>query len=196
MKIKKSNSFLDISLFFFFVIVLSAVVDVGIITLAEEEETEEIVVSDEFDCDAAVMAYLSEADPALEEFWTQVLTSEEQNSSLVDLVLEAQNAYEVAAQEALDGTFATAGGKSLVDVTDKIAECQGVIDEHVEANERVLVTQVASSSAGKKTTALLEEYKWLNEKLRDMTTDVGYVNAYLKKMSDMFPGFLKQCIKM
>lgn len=195
MKIKKSSSVRDILLFFSFVIILSLIIDVGIITLAEEETAETAAIGD-FDCDTAVMAYLSEADPALEEFFTQVLTSEEQNSDLVDLVLETKKAYEVAAQEALDGTLATASGKSLVDVTDKIAECQEIIAEHMEASERVLITQVASSSAGKKTTALLDEYKWLNEKLRDMSTDVAYVNAYLKKMSDMFPGFVKQCLKM
>ncbi|EKD64169.1 MAG: hypothetical protein ACD_51C00055G0001, partial [uncultured bacterium] len=65
MKIKIKKPVTDILLFFLFVIVLSAVVDVGIITLAEEGEEASVgetateTASSEFDCNTAIMAYLS-----------------------------------------------------------------------------------------------------------------------------------------
>ncbi len=177
--------------------------DASIISLADDETTEttddETTTEEDdptnFDCLEIILPYLTEADAEFSEFLGDSVTSEEPSSEIVDLMIEKYEAY----LDDVDSVFVQAitadGGENLSTVTERLSVCQAKVEEHIEANEQILEAEVVSSSYAKKTTALLDEYKWINERLRDMQETVGYIGGYLTTVDGQLSGFTKTCIK-
>ncbi|EKD64267.1 MAG: hypothetical protein ACD_51C00032G0002 [uncultured bacterium] len=187
------TKFKEVAAFLGIVLLLSVIVDLSVISLAQEEETVDSGIDTEaetegsFECYNKLEPYLQAADADLVEFLNQSFTSAEPTSELVDLVMEKYYVeYVNNLDAALDAASETTGGESLAEVTDDIFECQDLISKHMEVNEQVLIAQVEASAAAKKTTALLDEYKWINERLADMNITVGKLAGQLTKIRDGF----------
>ncbi len=80
-------------------------------------------------------------------------------------------------------------------VFDKVSLCRDVVDQFIEEKEVISSLEVVSSSAGKRTTALLDEYKYINEKLSDMLENVSFIKGYVFEMDDSLSGFTKNCVR-
>lgn len=184
----------DFLLFLLIVAVLSIVIDVTVISLAQEEE--EVRETQNFECYDEVLEALVAADLELSEFLEDTFTSAEPTSELIDLVLEKYYVeYLDTVETILSDAIDIHAGDNTVDVSNKVAACDTLVNKHIDANAQILAAQVASSASAKKTTALLDEYKWINERLSEMVETVSLIGAYLQKVDDGLPGFTKNCPK-
>lgn len=195
MKIKINtiwNKFKEVFIFLTIVVLLSVFVDMSVISSANEEEEDPYA---EFECYAETYAAVEEADIALMEFYTDVMTSEYPSSELLDILLTEYGNYVDTLEAALSAATATSPGDQLTVVDERIDGCRTLVNQHMEANLQILETQFAASAAAKKTTTLIDEYQWINERLRDMNEMIGKYQGYLTKMKDNLPGFTKNCVK-
>ena len=190
------SKFKDLTVFLLVVVLISVVVDMTVISFAEETSTTEEEIDGTFDCYAGVTEALVAADMDLTEFLNDAFTSAEPTSEIIDLVIEKYYIeYASNMESALSEAMATEGGENLTEVLEDIDECAGIIDKHMDVNEQIMTAQVATSAAGKKTTALLDEYKYINERLEAMNLTVGKIAGLLEKVKTNMPKFTKNCVK-
>lgn len=187
-------------MFMFAIVIISAIVDLSIIGLAQDDsdssgDGEEEEEETEFDCGVDLSAALVELDAAFDEDLDTAVTSEEPGDVVVDAMIERYKEYVDAVEAAYDEAIAYTEGQTLTDVSERTAACEEELSDHFAMNESNMSTQVVSSSYGKKTTALLDEYKWINEKLAEMQERVSFIHSNIVKMTDMLPGFTKSCVK-
>ncbi|EKD63312.1 MAG: hypothetical protein ACD_51C00298G0002 [uncultured bacterium] len=195
---KMLEKFSEVIIFGMIVLTISAVVDVGFISLADEAEETTVTEGggDNFDCRTAVMEYLNPVDEEFGEFLDSTLTSTGTTSDLItNYLIPKYVEYLEGEKAALESATNVSGSYDLLDVSDKISECKAIMDEHLDANTEIMKSEVASSVSAKKTTALVDEYKWINEHLREMSMSVAYIQSYLSKMSTSFTRFTKTCIQ-
>ncbi|MFA6528715.1 MAG: hypothetical protein WCT46_04200, partial [Candidatus Gracilibacteria bacterium] len=171
--------------------------DVGIISFAEgEESTSTATQTTISDCPEQISGALAEKSAELLENAQTALSSTGTTTEVVDetlIPLDVQ--FREAADEIFEDATATYDLESgIPETSNYLATCQALVEKEVENNEVVLKTMVASSASAKETTALLDEYKWINEKLREMLETTGYVNAYLSKISSSSFEFTKTCV--
>ncbi len=203
MKIKIKNwlqNARELLLLVLVIFVLSAFFDVIAIEILKEDEEPLVAEAQElqneqYDCQAEILEYLTEANPELEEFWVNTFTSENLNSDeLIELAIEKYRRYISETKDVFESATSANTGDLLADVSEKNVVCAEMIDNYIAANEDLLVAQVTASSSAKKTVAILDEYKWINDRLRDMLSDVMYLKGDLTLMSDQVI-FTKACIK-
>lgn len=148
-----------------------------------------------YDCLEILIPYLTEADAEFAEFLGSSVTSAEPSAEIVDLMIEKYEEYLANIETTFDAATAPQEGQQISEVTERLGTCQSKVEEHIEANEQIMQVEVTSSSYAKKTTALLDEYKWINERLRDMQETVGYIGGYLTTVDGQLSGFTKTCVK-
>ena len=148
-----------------------------------------------YDCLEILLPYLTDADAEFAELLGSSVTSEEPSSEIVDLMIEKYKEYLANIETTFDEATAPQESQQISEVTERLGTCQSKVEEHIEANEQIMQAEITSSCYAKKTTALLDEYKWINERLRDMQETVGYIGGYLTTVDGQLSGFTKTCVK-
>jgi len=202
MKIEKIiHKFSEVIIFIIAIVFMSMVIDASVISLADEtadtsgDSSSEDKYGATYDCLKTLAPYLSEADTEFAEFLSDSVTSEVPSSEVVYIMMEKYKEYLANTEAAFAEATSPEGGQQLSDVTNKLNFCQDTIDTYIAANEQIMKASIISSSYAKKTTALLDEYKWINKQLRDMQETVGYIGGYLTTMNGQLSGFTKICVK-
>ncbi|MBU1019339.1 MAG: hypothetical protein ABII07_04765 [Patescibacteria group bacterium] len=193
--LKILSEFKEFFVFGIVVLVLSIVVDLSVISLAQEEE-EAVAETGDYECYGDVLEVIAEADEDLTAFLSDSFTSAEPTSEIIDSVLEKYyNDYVSTVQNAIMEAMIFEAGDSGTLVADKAAVCLDLAQKHISSNAEIMKTQIRSSASAKKTTALLDEYKWINERLSDMLMRVSEMRGQFIKIKDSLPGFTKNCVK-
>lgn len=72
--------------------------------------------------------------------------------------------------------------------------CAAVTDSYLDLGKNIMIEQIKNTSAQKRTTAMVEKYKAVNTRLRDLNTEVAKMYAYFMTFKSKLPGFLQECV--
>jgi hypothetical protein len=119
------------------------------------------------------------------------------NSSLTNIAIARYANFKIA----LDDNMAklTPGGKdttvtSFADEISAFEDCKQINDSYIEIGKDKLIEKIKNTSAQKKTTIMVEKYKAINDRLREVNLKISKMYGYFQAFSDKLPGFLRECI--
>lgn len=204
-KIKKLvHEFSEVIVFLSAVVFISIIIDSTLIGLASDNTSPDTSATDvdsnelaaEFDCLATIYEQIGPVEEEFSGYLDNAITSDASSEDIAELVMQKYEEY-IEKVEAIytEAVSATTAGVPINAVFDKVSLCRDVIDQLIEEKEVLAELEVVSSAAGKRTTALLDEYKYINEKLRDMLENVSFINGYIFEMDNSLSGFTKNCVR-
>ena len=94
---------------------------------------------------------------------------------------------------ALNTWASTETTKNLTEKSDLILQCQILIEHKKEKWSLGLKEKVIVSSQGKRTTLLIDRYKRINEKLRELNLVLGMLKAYIEGFALNLPCYVNKC---
>lgn len=72
--------------------------------------------------------------------------------------------------------------------------CRTLTNAYIDMGKEMMINHIKSNTAQKQTTVMIEKYKAINDRLREMHLDFSRTYAMLNTFKDKLPGFLRQCI--
>lgn len=86
-------------------------------------------------------------------------------------------------------------GVSFEKALESYAECQKITEAYIQVAKEKMISHVRSTSVQKQTTVMIEKYKSINGKVRDMHLAVAKMYGLYVTFKNKLPGFIQQCIK-
>jgi len=86
------------------------------------------------------------------------------------------------------------------DTTEGIQElhayevCSAISDTYIDLAKERMIQHIKNSTAQKKTMIMLDKYKSINEKMRDLHMQVSKMYGLINTFKAKLPGFISQCI--
>lgn len=77
----------------------------------------------------------------------------------------------------------------------KYAICSEMVETYISLGRQEMLKHVQKSAAQKKTIMLLEKYKTLNEKLKNLNMKIAEMAGLFATFRDKFPGYAINCMK-
>ncbi|MDD3861691.1 MAG: hypothetical protein PHP74_02260 [Candidatus Gracilibacteria bacterium] len=74
--------------------------------------------------------------------------------------------------------------------------CSEMVETYISLGRQEMLKHIKKSAAQKKTIMLLEKYKALNEKLKNLNMKIGEMAGLFATFRDKFPGYAINCMKM
>lgn len=72
--------------------------------------------------------------------------------------------------------------------------CSKITDSYLDLAKNRMVEQIKTTSAQKRTTIMVEKYKAINTRLRDLNTEISRMYGYFMTFKSKLPGFLQECV--
>lgn len=72
--------------------------------------------------------------------------------------------------------------------------CKEITELYTNLAKEHMVRHIKNTSAQKKTTLLLEKFKAINSKLRDLNMEIAEMYSFFMTLRNKLPGFLKECL--
>ncbi|MBL4694683.1 hypothetical protein JKY72_04915 [Candidatus Gracilibacteria bacterium] len=86
-------------------------------------------------------------------------------------------------------------GVSFEEAIESHAQCQKITEAYIQVAKDKLISHVRSTSVQKQTTVMIEKYKSINGKVRDMHLAIAKMYGFYVTFKNKLPGFIQQCIK-
>ena len=143
-------------------------------------------------------------------FLDETFKNKSSDSSLTDIAIQRFTEY----KRAIKAIFANLGpqayalidGKAGVDVDktktissiaeiDAYSNCQKLTEEYIETGKQQMIDRIKGSATQKSATIMLEKYKAINMKLRELNVEIAKMYAMFMSFANKLPGFLRECVR-
>lgn len=143
-------------------------------------------------------------------FLDETFKNKSSNTSLTNIAIQRYAQY----KQAIRGIWANLGpaayalvdGPAGIDVDapkaiDSTAElaaykkCQEITEEYIVQGKDQMMERIKSSSAQKSATVMLEKYKAINMKLRELNLQIAKMYGMFMTFANKFQGFLPKCVR-
>jgi hypothetical protein len=119
--------------------------------------------------------------------------SKKNNTYLIDEAITAFREYKKTIMQELGkfetGTFVTYKQAEALDACVRLSE------KYISDAKNMLRDHVLTTSRVKEQTALLDKYKTINSKLRDMNSLIGKIVGSFAGFNNKLPAYVKDCLK-
>jgi len=150
--------------------------------------------------------FMDEKQEEFQEFSTNLLEKKLPNSLLMEAGIKKFNIIQSQIHEKYkltidfisspDGdTEATKAMRLLtaVETFNRGSECQGIMDAKLYEMYRPFEMSLRSTSSVKKTTILMDKYKHINGRLRDLNLKLAETLGYYLTLNNKFQGYIPAC---
>lgn len=72
--------------------------------------------------------------------------------------------------------------------------CSALTDSYVRLAKEQMIRHIKNNNVQKKTTVMLEKFKSVNEKLRDLNSAIAELYSFFATFKNKLPGFLRKCV--
>jgi hypothetical protein len=107
----------------------------------------------------------------------------------VDKFYETKNAIEAKYSQLLN-TASPSG--NVLEVTATPSSCKILADDAITALREVLKSHALKTTSSKTTTQMLEKYKEINKKLKDLNQNFGKLKGYIDSFNSKMPCYIKK----
>lgn len=131
------------------------------------------------------------------EFINQNFRSEKPTSELLPKALEKYRQYRAEVREKAQTLMKdSALGKLTADAAAKEAPaCAKAVEEDFTIMKELLKQHVANNAYAKKSTRLLDQYKFLNSRLGELNFTIAQTYGYFAALSQKLPCYATKCVK-
>lgn len=128
------------------------------------------------------------------EFVDNTFKNKSSNTSLLTLAIARYSKFKLN-MESLVAQVQPSGQAASTYKDDFAAysDCVKIMETYVSAAKDHLIKHVKNNTAQKKTTVMVEKYRAINDKLREMNIKIAKMYGLFLTFKDKFPGFLKEC---
>lgn len=131
------------------------------------------------------------------KFLEQNFENKSSNSSLVNIAIVRYTEYKKDIQAIfaqLKPNVTAATGTNLLSNEIKTYEiCADITDTYIKLAKEKMIDHIKTTSAQKKTAMMLEKYKSINTKLRDVNLMIAQMYGMFMEFKEKLPGFLQEC---
>lgn len=147
------------------------------------------------DCRIYLAKQIKLKEPDMEDFVSKHFLSSKLTSELIDAAIDRLSLYEDFLDSKLHKDWAKANFNSdLTSQATLLFECEAIVENNVEKWKQLIKEQSYATSKAKSNLALLEAYKRINEKLRELNNMVANLKIYFEGFSKNLPCITKKCI--
>lgn len=131
------------------------------------------------------------------EFINQNFRSDKPTSELLPKAIEKYRQYRAEVREKAQELMKdSALGKKTADAAIKEAPaCTKAVEEDFTIMKELLKQHVANNAYAKKSTRLLDQYKFLNSRLGELNFTIAQTYGYFAALSQRLPCYAKKCVK-
>lgn len=135
-------------------------------------------------------------------FLDQTFKNKSSNTSLTNIAIQRYAEY----KRAIKAIFAQLGpqayalvvndaNKNITSVSEIEAykSCQTITEQYIEKGKQQMMERIKTSATQKSATIMLEKYKAINMKLRDLNLQIAKMYAMFMSFANKLPGFLGKC---
>lgn len=157
---------------------------------ANEEEAEK-------KCANEIKAFAAEKQIEFGEAINQHFRSDKLTSELIPAAIEMYRKYRAdvrAKMQELSGQTATSK-KTFESATAEKPACEKAVEEDFAIMRDLLRQHISTNAYAKKSTRLIDQYKILNSKLRELNFTIAQTYGYFAALSQKLPCYATQCVK-
>lgn len=152
--------------------------------------------TDENQCVIELRPYLKEEGKNLLDFMDQHYKQAKSTVLLTPLAIAKYEAYKDMVNKKLEVLYALIkSGRTQQDTLSEFLLCQKELKEHLFIMDNIISDHIRRNSSAKKTFMILSKYQAINEKLSQLSRDVGELKGYFELMDTKLPGFVPKCVK-
>ena len=157
----------------------------------EDASAEEINIV----CQIEMEDFMFEESKRYMEFMDTHFMNKSGSASLMDTAFARYREFRDVAMRKYDTYFPQQGALQFTEGVEKGA-CLQIVEKGLADARKLLEIKATSTSAVKKTTALITKYQEINEKLRVLNQTFLYMKGYLDVFADKLPCYIvKACNK-
>jgi len=123
----------------------------------------------------------------------KLFLSKNPNSTLINSAIDIYSKYKHKAFDKYSTYFPLAGSFQSIE-GNKQSECYSKVTDKIGVARNAMKTHIKSTTGVKKQTALIEKYKALDAKLRELNMVFGEIKGYFDAFNNKLPKFVKECL--
>jgi|GEM_PF-4496228 len=123
----------------------------------------------------------------------KLFLSKNPNSELIDSAIEIYSKYKHKAFDKYSTYFPIEGNFQSIE-SNKQSECYSNLMNRIQIAKNAIKTHIRSTTGVKKQTALIEKYKALDAKLRELNMVFGEIKGYFDALNNKVSKFIKNCL--
>lgn len=147
------------------------------------------------DCRVYLAKQIESQEPDMQIFVNDQFSSSNPTSELIDATIAKISLY----QDFLDSKLHVDWANSNLNISldykaNQLFDCEVMISSNVDKWQQLIKQQVYSSSKTKSHLALINTYKRINDKLRELNNMIGNLKIYFQGFATNLPCITKKCI--
>lgn len=131
------------------------------------------------------------------QFMEQNFQNKSSTSSLSNIAIARFSEYRMAINE----HFAKVGVEEAIANVDTREDqlvaynnCEKLKNSYIDAGKKSLIEYAKTNAAQKQSIVILDKYKSINDKLREMNLSIARMYSLLATFKQKIPGFVRECI--
>lgn len=130
------------------------------------------------------------------KFLDESFQNKSSNSSLTNIAIVRYQDF----KNSLNDYFArlninNASNEEYVRANNAYVLCAELLDQYFAVAKSQMIDHIKKTSAVKTASVLLEKYKAINNRLRDLNTAISQMYGYFASFKALLPGFVKNCLQ-
>jgi len=129
------------------------------------------------------------------EFLDDNFKNKSNNSSLTNIAIARFSRYKLFIEEQFAKVAPQGGAEGTQQASEFTAflKCSEITNTYIKFAKEKLITHIKANSYQKKSDMLLEKYKAIGERMRELNLSIAEMNAFFKTFENKLPGFLRMC---
>lgn len=117
-------------------------------------------------------------------------------TSLIPLAAEKYDAYKQMIRAQLDVLESKIGnGSSQTNTVTVFSKCEKVLDDHLYQISTILRDHIKRNSSAKRSFIMTSEYQRINDKMANLSRQVGQMKGYFQVLDSKLENFVPKCVK-